>query len=263
MGIPLLDGRDLRADESQPGEALVNRAFAKAYFGGEDPVGKSFEKIAGPNEFSRVEVVGLVGDAQYDGVREPVKPTIYVPLFGSNSRASFIVRTTIEDPLALAETLRREVPKARSEFYVSNVTTQQALNDSKTVRERLIALLASFFASVALILSSVGIYGVLHYSVIQLRREIGVRIAMGAQAASIARRVTRAVFAPVLLGSCVGLAIGVGLEQYVVDLLWNVKATEPAMMAVPLLSILAAVLAAVPEVLRAVRVDPTELLRTD
>jgi putative ABC transport system permease protein len=120
-----------------------------------------------------------------------------------------------------------------------------------------------FFAAVALILSAVGIYGVLHYSVIQRRREIGIRIALGAQANNIALRVTKALFAPVLLGSCVGLAVGVGLEQYVADLLWNVEATDPAMMAVPALALLAALLAAVPEVIRAIRVDPAELLRTD
>ncbi len=143
------------------------------------------------------------------------------------------------------------------------MTTQQELNDSKTVRERLLALLALFFAAVALILSAVGIYGVLHYLVVQRRRDIGIHIALGAQSANVALRVTKAMFAPVLLGSCLGLAIGVGLEQYVADLLWNVEGTDPAMMAVPALTIVAALLAAVPEVIRAVRIDPTELLRTD
>ena len=263
MRIPLLDGRDLRADEVQPPEALVNTAFAKTYFNGENPVGKSIEQSAGANDFDRVEVVGLVGDAKYDAMREPAKPTIYVPFRGSASRGAFIVRTTVEAPLALADTLRREIPKSRSEFYVQNVTTQQELNDSKTVRERLLALLALFFAAVALILSAVGIYGVLHYSVVQRRRDIGIRIALGAQSANVALRLTKSMFAPVLLGSCVGLATGVGLERYVADLLWNVEATDPAMMAVPALAILAALLAAVPEVIRAVRIDPTELLRAD
>ena len=124
-------------------------------------------------------------------------------------------------------------------------------------------MLALFFAAVALILSAVGIYGVLHYSVVQRRRDIGIRIALGAQSANVALRLTKSMFAPVLLGSCVGLATGVGLERYVADLLWNVEATDPAMMAVPALAILAALLAAVPEVIRAVRIDPTELLRAD
>lgn len=271
MNIPLLGGRDLRAGDVKSREALVNAEFAKVYFNGENPVGKSFEQAVGPGEFGRVDVVGLVGDAKYDSMREPMKPTIYIPFESTDpagelrrySRASFIVRTTTEAPLALADTLRREVSQARSEFYVSNVTTQQELHDSKTVRERLLAALGLFFAAVALILSAVGIYGVLHYSVVQRRREIGIRIALGARSANVALRVSKAMFAPVLLGSCLGLAIGVGLERYVADLLWNVEGTDPAMMAVPALAILAALLAAAPEVIRAVRIDPTELLRTD
>jgi predicted permease len=271
MKIPLLGGRDLRADEVQPVGALVNVEFAKAYFNGENPVGKSFKRLVGRGEFRGVEVVGLVGDAKGFKMREPTAPAYYIPFDSMNaggdlsrsSQASFIVRTTTEDPLTLADAIQRAVPEAHSEFSVSNITTQQELNASQTVRERLLASLALFFAAVALILSAVGVYGVLHYSVVQQRREIGIRIALGAQSANVALRVTKAMFAPVLIGSCLGLAIGVGLEPYVADLLWNVEGTDPAMIAVPALAILAALLAAVPEVMRAVRVDPAELLRTD
>jgi predicted permease len=267
MNVPLIRGRDLLTDDARHRAALVNEQFANTYFDGENPIGKSFNQ----GRSSPVEVVGLVGDFQDFRLREPVMPAFYTLLGSVNAdgepsqftRASFIVRTSDEDSLALAETIRREIPEAHSDFSVGNITTQQELNASQLARERLIAILASFFASVALILSAVGIYGVLHYSVVQRRREIGVRIALGAQAGNIALRVTKAMFAPVLLGSGLGLAIGVGLERYIADLLWNVQATDPAMMAVPALAILAALLAAVPEVIRAVRVDPTELLRTD
>ncbi len=271
MKIPLLGGRDLRADEMHPSVALVNEEFAKEFFNGENPVGKSFEQPVGRGKMGRIEIVGLVGDAKYDNMRQPVNATIYVP-FGSldaageprpYGRAAFIVRTSTTNPLALADTLRREVPKARSEFYVSNLTTQQELNDSQLVRERLLAVLALFFAAVALILTAVGVYGVLHYSIVQRRREIGICIALGAQAAQVARRVTTAVFSAVLLGSMVGLAVAVGIERYIKDLLWGVKGTDPAMLAVPVLTILAALLAAAPAVVRAVRVNPAELLRTD
>ena len=271
MRIPLLGGRDLRADEVHPSAALVNAEFAKEYFNGEDPVGKSFEQPVVRGELGRIEVVGLVGNAKYDRMREPIKPTIYVP-FGSVDgageprpfpRASFIVRTSTTDPLVLAEALRREVPRARSEFYVSNLTTQQELNDSQLVRERLLAVLALFFAGVALILSAVGVYGVLHYSVVQRQREIGICIALGAGAAQVTRRVTTAVFSAVILGSLVGLAVSLGIEHYIEDLLWRVKGTDSVILAVPALTILAALLAAIPVVVRAVRVDPAELLRTD
>lgn len=271
MNIPLHGGRDLRPEEVHPSAALVNEQFAKEFFGGENPVGKSFQQGVGPNRVRTVEIVGLVGDAKGFKMREPMAPTIDIPFASINlagepirrNRASFIVRTATEDSLALADTLRSAVPEARSEFHVSNVTPQQEFIDSQTVRERLLAFLALFFAAIALVLSAVGIYGVLHYTVIQQRREIGIRIALGAQSRNVALRVMKAMFAPVILGSLAGLAVGVGLERYVGELLWNVKGTDPAMMAVPALAVLVAVLAAAPEVIRAVRVDPTELLRTD
>ena len=97
--------------------------------------------------------------------------------------------------------LRREVPRIRSEFRVSNLYTQQSLIDGQTVRERLLAMLALFFAGVALLLAAIGLYGVLNYSVVQRRREIGIRLAIGAPAGGIARLVTFDVFAMVLTGA--------------------------------------------------------------
>ena len=113
--------------------------------------------------------------------------------------------------MALASTLRREVPRARSEFRVSNIRTQEELVRAQTVRERLLAMLALFFAAVALLLAGIGLYGVLDYSVLQRRREIGIRMAIGAQAGDIARRVTAEVFRMVLAGAVAGLALGHGV----------------------------------------------------
>ena len=256
MKIPLLGGRDFRPNELHPSTAIVNVEFAKEYFNGEDPIGKSFEQPVDRGKLGRIEVVGLVGNAKYDSMHQPMRPTIYVPFGIADgadeqrpfTRASFIVRTSMTNSLGLAETLRREVPQARSEFYVSNVATQHELNDSHMVHERLLAVLALFFACVALILSAVGIYGVLHYSVVQRQREIGICVALGAQAAQITRRVTTAMFTAVITGSVVGLAVSLRVEPYVEDLLWGVEATEPAMLAVPALTILAALLAAIPVV---------------
>ena len=271
MRIPLLGGRDLRREEANPSVALANVAFAREYFNGEDPVGETFEQPAGREGLRRIEIVGLVGNAKYDNMREPMKPTIYVPWRSMEAagglrpinRASFLVRTSSANPLSLAGALRRAVPQARSELYVSNLTTQQALNDSQLVRERLLAMLALFFAAVALVLSAVGIYGVLHYSVVQRRREIGICIALGARGARVAWQVTATTLAAVLAGSAVGVAGGVALERSIESLLWGVTGTDPQMLAVPALTILATLLAVGPAVSRAVRIDPAELLRTD
>jgi putative ABC transport system permease protein len=273
MKIPFFDGRDLRPSETHPGVAIVNEAFAKQCFGGVNPIGRSFEKESGDGVTrTRFHVVGLVRNARYRNMREPITPTVYVPFHSTDAKGAlqpkasgtFIVRSSTANPLALASILRQEIPRARPEFRVSNIRTQTELNQQHTVRERLLAMLAVFFAVVALLLAGLGLYGVLDYSVLQRRREIGIRMAIGAQAGDIARRVTVDVFTMVLVGAFAGLALGLVSVRYVETLLYEVKATELAMLALPSGTILAAVLlAAAPAVIRAVRIDPVKMLRAE
>jgi predicted permease len=269
MKIPLVSGRDFLATDTSPGAAIVNEAFAKAYFNGENPLGKSFEKTS---DHTRFQIVGVVSDARYRNMREPITPTAFVPFHAINAsksltqqgQATFIVRTVSPNPLALASTLRQEIPRARPEFRVSRIRTQLEINQSHTVRERLLAMLALFFAVVALLLAGVGLYGVLHYSVLQRRREISIRIAVGAQARSIARLVTVDVFPMVLIGGVAGLGLGMASVRYIETLFYRVKATDLAMLAFPSLTLLAvALLAALPAVIRAVRTDPVAMLRAE
>jgi predicted permease len=273
MRIPFIGGRDFRAADTNPTVAIVNQAFAKQYFDGENPIGKSFERVEPAGGSARFEIVGFVRDARSrDQMRWPIRPTAYIPFqsidpkgaFQPIGRGTFVVRTSSANPLALASTLRREVPRARSEFRVSNIHTQTELNQAATVRERLLAMLALFFAGVALLLAGLGLYGVLDYSVLQRRREIGIRMAIGAQAGDIARRVTVDVFAMVLVGGVGGLALGMASARYIESLLYQVRPTDLAMLGLPSLTILvAALLAALPAVIRAVRIDPVRILRSE
>jgi predicted permease len=273
MKIPFVAGRDLRASDTYPGLALVNEAFAKQCFKGENPVGKWFDKETGDGVTrTRFLVAGVVKNARYRNMREPITPTAYVPFnaIGSTgesqpvSRGTFLVRTSGQNPLASAETLRREVSRARPELRVSNIRTQTELIQQHTVRERLLATLALFFAVVALLLAGVGLYGVIDYSVLQRRREIGIRIALGAPSREVAWRVSADVFFMVLVGAIAGLTLGFAAARYAGTLLYDVKTIETRMVALASISIFAvALLAALWPATRAVRIDPAEMLRSE
>jgi predicted permease len=263
MKIPLTDGRDLRTTDIYPGAAIVNASFARRYFSGGRPIGQWFERLDTEGKRLRLQVVGLVPDACYQDLRKPITPTVYVP-FQSRTRTTFIIRTSSQNPLALGSILRPEVRRVRPEFRVTTVRTQLEINQAQTVRERLLAMLAFFFSAVALLLAGIGLYGVLDYGVLQRQREIGIRVAIGAQTADIARRVTAQVFTMVAVGAAAGLAIGMLSVRYIEALLYQVKATDVPILATPALAIIAAaLLAAAPAVARAIRIDPVAMLRAD
>jgi len=267
LKIPLLAGRDFRPSEAR-GAVIVNEEFAKAFFNGENPVGKTFEATWAALKGQRMEIVGLVRNARYRYLKQDMLPVVYTNFQDGKGRmqnsGTFGVRTTTTNPLSLAALLRQEVARANPEFRVSTLHTQQELIDAQTIRERLLAMLALFFAIVALLLAGVGLYGVLDYSVFQRRREIGIRMAIGARAGDIARRVTFDVALWVVGGSFAGLAIGLAAARYIESLLYGVKPTDWSSLAAPALALVAAaILAALPPVIRAVRIDPVKVLRSE
>ena len=272
MRIPLLNGRDFRPEDVYPGVAIVNQAFARAYFNGQDPVGRRFEVDSEHNKRLGFEVVGLCGDAVFRDVHEPMPPQAYLPFREVNASGQLqaenddeiMVRTSVSDPMSMAAVLRREVPAGRSEFRVSSLLTQTDINQAQTLRERLLAMLSLFFAVVALLLAGVGLYGVLNHSVVQRRREIGIRMAVGAQASNVVRIVTSRMIGAVLAGATMGLIFGLLCANRLQALLFQVRATDATMLMLPFAAIAAAsVLATIPAVLRAVHIDPLMMLRTE
>ena len=277
MKIPLLAGRDFRANDiyltpQKSGVAIVNEVFAKQYFNGENPVGKSFESTDGGLRGVHFQIVGVVGDARYSGMRGPIPPVVYNPFHWVESarwghmdgQATFIIRTSNPNPLRLASILRHEITRERPDFDVSNIRTQRELILMHTVRERLLAMLAMFFAAVALLLAGVGMYGVVDYSVFQRTREIAIRVALCAQVGHIARGVASEVFAVVCGGAAVGIVFGMLSQRYIQTLLYQVKRTDLDSLAFPSLGIVAAsFLAALPALIHAIRIDPAQVLRAE
>jgi putative ABC transport system permease protein len=269
MKIPLLSGRDFRDSDSSGDAAIVNETFARQYFGAQRPIGRRFSMQGVP---ASLQVVGVIGNARYQNVREPSRSLFFLPLHQADEKGdmapmgneTFVVRTAIDAPLAISEMLRKSITNAHPEFHVTNVRTQQELTDAQTIRERMLAMLASFFAAVALMLAGIGLYGVLSYSVLQREREFGIRIAVGAPRRNIAGLIMNQVFALVAAGAVVGVALGMASMRYVETLLFEVKGSDPAMLAAPAAVLLAAaLLAAIPAVVRAARIDPAMMLRAE
>ncbi|HYL63435.1 MAG TPA: ABC transporter permease [Candidatus Methylomirabilis sp.] len=272
MKVRWIEGRDFRRDDGSQIVGIVTQSFAKRYFNGENPLGKWFEKTQGSGELPRIQIVGVVGDVRYRNLREPITPTVFVPFQsfdakGANrpqKRWTFFVRTRSANSAAATSLLRQELAGAGSGFYISSIRTQEEINDANTVRERLLAMLAVFFAGVAVVLAGVGLYGVLHYSVLRRRREIGIRMAIGARGSGIARLVTVEIFSMVAFGAIAGLGLGMASARFAESLFYRVKATDWTMITFPwAVVMLTALVAAVAPVIRAVRIDPVEMLRVE
>jgi predicted permease len=270
MRVGIVAGRDFRTNDVAPrsdqnkqlipGVGIVNEAFARALFGGENPVGKTVT-LSDANGYPPFEIVGLVRDSAYYSVREPMRPIVYLPV-EAREVGTFVLRTTSE-PFAVAPAVRVALSQVRSTFR-TEVVPYRTMVARQMVLERLLAILSMFFAAVALLLAAIGLYGVLNYAVIQRRHEIGVRMALGARAVHVVRRVTTEMLSPVAIGSVVGLGAGLAFGRLIERVLFEVKTTDPSSIAAPVLTLaIAAAIAALPPTVRAVRIDPAQTLRSE
>jgi putative ABC transport system permease protein len=263
MQIRLLDGREFDVRDTEPASTavVVNQTFASHYFPGENPLGKRFEKTGDDPHPVAQEIVGVVRDAKYNNLRERAAPTVYEPLRGVS--ATLEVRTQA-NPLSIVSTLRDEIPRVNPALRVTGATLQSTQIDNTLLRERLLALLAGFFALVAIVLAAVGLYGVLSYSVVRRTKEIGIRIALGARQTRVVRLVVSDIYLAIGFGLACGIAGGFALTRFVSSLLFEVKPSDVPSLALPLLCLLVASgLAAFAPAVRAVRVDPMVALREE
>jgi predicted permease len=272
-GMRLLAGREFDdADEAvEPPPAgwpyrvaVVNQTFAERYFGGANPIGRRIGIGDDPGAEMPIEVVGLVEDARYTGIREDPRPQVFFPYLQGTIETVTAYVPVERAPEAVMPELRREVAALDPRLALYDVSTLEEKVDRSVVNERLIASLSTALATLATLLSVIGLYGVMAYLVTRRTREFGIRMALGAPAARIAAGVLGE--AGVLVGLGLGLG-GVGtwwLAGLVRNQLYGVSPADPAVIAVAalLLGAVAAVAAVLPA-RRAVRVTPMAALRRE
>ena len=269
VGLELLRGRDFGRDDvapavtddkkARPGVAIVNEAFARVYFAGADPVGRRFS--VGPRRIDvPVEVVGLVSNAAYMSVKEELHPTVYVPIEARESGAIFV--RTAGDPASMSATLTREIGRIRPDLRVTAAQPQSLLVARQLTRDRVLATISVFFATVALLIAGIGLYGVVSQSVIREQRDIAIRMALGAAARQAIGRTAGAIAVAAGAGGLVGLVLGMIASRPLEALLFEVSAGEPVSVAGPMAALaLVMVIAALPPLLRAIRINPVRALR--
>jgi predicted permease len=263
MGLDLLEGRIFEQnDVDKPSQSfIVNAAFAQRYLAGRSPVGANIMVGVLSAHPERVPVIGVVANARDLGVDTEPQPEVYAPGFGLH--AVLLVRSAV-DPQNMVSTVRSAVHAIDPNQPIYHVQTLDALLSDTLARQRLTAMLLGMFAFVALALAAIGIYGVLSYSVAQRTREIGVRIAVGANREDILRLVLTQTGRFAVIGIVLGLATALAGARLISGLLFNTSTVDPLSVSVTLGAlILMAALAAIVPAGRAASVSPTEALRAE
>jgi putative ABC transport system permease protein len=259
MGIALRQGRlfDQHDDQDAKRVVLVNEAMVRKHFAHENPLGQHI--VMG----KPMEIVGVVADAKLYGLDAPVEPAVYVPHAQHSGESSMAVVVRTEgDPAAIASAVRREILKLDPEQPISNVRTMdKVLSDSLMLR-RVSMLLLTVFASLALTLATVGIYGLTAYSVSRRTHEIGLRVALGASQSQILRLVVGRGLVTSLIGAAIGVGAALMLTRGLSGMLYGVTTTDALVFAgVPLLLIAVSALASYVPARKATRIDPLAALR--
>ncbi|MFZ0463711.1 MAG: ABC transporter permease [Candidatus Acidiferrales bacterium] len=252
------------AGNEAPVPVIVNKTFVAKYLTKTNPLGLHFgAREADPSKGDWASpgwaIVGVVSDAKYDSLRDAIAPTMYVP--SSGGQTSFEVRTRT-NPTAMAAAIRGAVSQMDSNLPVFQVHTQTQLVDQLLVSERMIAQLSGFFGALALILACIGLYGLLSYEVSRRTREIGIRMALGAQQRDVLRLVVGQGIMLAIVGAVVGIGVALGVTRYLKSMLYDIHANDPAtMIGVAILLMLVAIAACYIPARRATRVDPMVALR--
>ena len=266
MEIPLRMGRDFGPQDfvdKAPLVGIANDALVRQYFPNEDPLGKRVRWVRNP-EVQWITIVGVVGDVKHFGLELPEQPALYSPYTQISpwKRWMTFVARTQSDPAAMTQAVKQQIWKADSQLPVSQVKTMNEVAAASFAARQFNMMLLAAFAGLALLLSAVGIYGVMSYAVTQRTQEIGIRMALGARAADVLKLIIKNGLALVLLGLGIGLAGSIALTRLMTTLLFGVTPTDkPTFVVVSAVLVLVALLACYLPARRATKVDPLVALR--
>jgi len=275
LKTPILRGRDFtdRDTESARRVAIVNESMARLYWPGKDPLGQCITIDYLPGDPPR-EIVAVVGDMRLSRTQQDARPMMYVPLsqqgpqwigpqLGARSGAWFVVRVR-RNPLSLTPAARRALAEIDPSQPLANIQTVEETLSDQVQYTRLYMLLLGVFGGTAAILAAVGIYGVMSFSIAQRRREIGIRMALGANHRAVLRLVGRQALSMVVLGLMLGLAGSLVLTRRLEFALWNVRPSDPlTFTAVSVFLAMIALVACIVPARQATRVDPAVAVRAE
>jgi predicted permease len=270
MQIPLLEGRDFseRDDMEAPQVMIVNRAFAEKYFPGENVIGKKLKPGAGngaPGGPPWREIVGVVGNIRLSATQREMKPAMYLPASQMNTWCCLytVVRTSVE-PRSLELTMRQLVSSLDPDVPVTQVHTMQELMFSELSQPRFAMVLLGTFAGLAIVLTVVGLYGVMMYSVARRTREIGVRMALGAQRGIVLKMVLRDAAVLLAIGIAVGAAASLISASVLQSMLYGTGSRNPLVLTLVCIAVaLAGLMAAYIPAFRAASIEPMQALRSE
>jgi len=267
MGIPLVAGREFTASDtaSSPKVAIINESMVHRYFENRNPLGSRFTFGAGDRVRPDIEIVGVVKDSKHATVRDKVGPFVYLPYsqFKTVGNITFYVKTT-QDVAATASLLRSEVQRLDSNLPVYDMKTLERQIDDSLFNDRFLTLLSMAFALLAALLASLGLYGVMAYTVTRRNREIGIRMALGATRGGVSWLILKEVVILAVIGLVVGLPAAYALGRLTESLLFGVKVGDPVVfVGAGLLLTAATLLGGYLPARKAASIDPLVALRCE
>jgi predicted permease len=267
LGVRIVRGRGFTAEDTEgsPYVTVVSEAMVREFWPGQDPIGK---RIQLSGEMPWITVVGIARDVRPEALSEAAKPTYYLPtpqfarIAGFADQAMTFVLRTNGTPESLVDAAKRAIAQSDPELALSNVQSLDAVIQNSVAKPRFAVSVLGAFGISALVLAVVGVYGVLSYSMARRRRELAVRMALGAQASQLRGMMMRSGLQIASIGTAIGLAAAVIASKGISSLLYQVNPTDPVTLAVVATTLIgAATLASWLPARRATRVSPAEVLR--